>query len=176
MNLRKYISIFKIIFYIFLNTFLLQSIKAEIKINNEIPQNNQEEKLKSPNLQEDLYILGSGDSIIFSVIGAGELKTNTKILNDGKAIIPLLGPVKLKGLTISGASQNLETILKKELINPKVELYIIENSLKKNSFVKIEKFIQEILWRIYWRGWLELRPLVYTNFLADFLADFITAS
>ncbi len=47
------------------------------------------------------------------------------------------------------------------------ELYIIENSLKKNSFVKIEKFIQEILWRIYWRGWLELRPLVYTNFLAD---------
>ncbi len=47
------------------------------------------------------------------------------------------------------------------------ELYIIENSLKKNSFVKIEKFIQEILWRIYWRGWLELRPVVYTNFLAD---------
>ena len=47
------------------------------------------------------------------------------------------------------------------------ELEIIEKSLKKNSFIRIEKFIQEILWRIYWRGWLELRPQVWKNYLKN---------
>ena len=28
-----------------------------------------------------------------------------------------------------------------------------------------EKFIQEILWRIYWRGWLEKRPKVWTDYI-----------
>ena len=47
------------------------------------------------------------------------------------------------------------------------ELEVIEKSLKKYSFVKVEKFIQEILWRNYWKGWLELRPLVWSDFLED---------
>ena len=47
------------------------------------------------------------------------------------------------------------------------ELEIIDISLKKHSFTKIEKFIQEILWRNYWKGWLELRPLVWADFLRD---------
>ena len=50
--------------------------------------------------------------------------TSIKILNDGNAIIPLLGPVKLRGLTVSNASKYLENLLSKELINPKVELFI----------------------------------------------------
>jgi len=44
------------------------------------------------------------------------------------------------------------------------EIEIIKKSLKKYSFVKNEKFIQEILWRVYWKGWLELRPDVWTDF------------
>jgi len=32
---------------------------------------------------------------------------------------------------------------------------IIKQSLKQYSFSKIEKFIQEVLWRTYWKGWLE---------------------
>ena len=45
------------------------------------------------------------------------------------------------------------------------ETEILKKSLKKYSFVKNEKFIQEILWRIYWKGWLELRPQVWSDFL-----------
>ena len=30
-----------------------------------------------------------------------------------------------------------------------------------------EKFVQEVLWRTYWKGWLELRPAVWTRFLAE---------
>ena len=109
MNLRIFNFIFQIIFYLLLNIFFVQSIKASSSSIDEFPQNNLEKKLNSPNIQEDLYLLGAGDSLIFSVIGAEELRINTKIYNDGKAIIPLLGPVKLKGHTIPSASRYLET-------------------------------------------------------------------
>ena len=47
------------------------------------------------------------------------------------------------------------------------ELEIIKKSLNKFSFVKNEKFIQEVLWRTYWKGWLELRPNVWTDYLNE---------
>ena len=39
--------------------------------------------------------------------------------------------------------------------------------LKKYPFKKVDKFIQEIFWRVYWKGWLELRPKVWTDFIED---------
>jgi len=45
------------------------------------------------------------------------------------------------------------------------ETEIINKVLKKYLFNKTEKFIQEVLWRVYWRGWLELRPMVWNDFL-----------
>ena len=47
------------------------------------------------------------------------------------------------------------------------EVEIINKSLKRFSFVKNEKFIQEVFWRIYWKGWLELRPNVWTDYLKE---------
>ena len=47
------------------------------------------------------------------------------------------------------------------------ELEVINKSLKKSSFVKNEKFIQEVMWRIYWKGWLELRPNVWSDYLIE---------
>ena len=47
------------------------------------------------------------------------------------------------------------------------EVEIINKSLKRLSFVKNEKFIQEVLWRVYWKGWLELRPNVWTDYLEE---------
>ena len=47
------------------------------------------------------------------------------------------------------------------------ELELIKKSLSKFSFIKNEKFIQEILWRTYWKGWLELRPRVWTDYLSE---------
>jgi len=47
------------------------------------------------------------------------------------------------------------------------ELEVIDKSLKKFSFAKNEKFIQEVLWRIYWKGWLELRPNVWSDYLIE---------
>jgi len=47
------------------------------------------------------------------------------------------------------------------------ELELIDKSLKKFSFTKNEKFIQEVLWRVYWKGWLELRPNVWSDYLIE---------
>ena len=47
------------------------------------------------------------------------------------------------------------------------ELEVIDKSLKKFSFAKNEKFIQEVLWRVYWKGWLELRPNVWLDYLME---------
>ncbi len=47
------------------------------------------------------------------------------------------------------------------------EKEVIEKSLSKFSFSKNEKFIQEILWRTYWKGWLELRPNVWSDYLIE---------
>ena len=47
------------------------------------------------------------------------------------------------------------------------ELEVIDKSLKKFSFAKNEKFIQEVMWRVYWKGWLELRPNVWSDYLKE---------
>ena len=44
---------------------------------------------------------------------------------------------------------------------------IIKKTLSINSFTKTEKFIQEIYWRTYWKGWLEHRPNVYDDYLME---------
>ncbi len=47
------------------------------------------------------------------------------------------------------------------------EVEVINKSLKKFSYAKNEKFIQEVLWRTYWKGWLELRPDVWKDYLIE---------
>jgi deoxyribodipyrimidine photo-lyase len=47
------------------------------------------------------------------------------------------------------------------------EYEVAKKVLSKHSYQKIEKFIQEIFWRVYWKGWLELRPKVWTDFVED---------
>ena len=47
------------------------------------------------------------------------------------------------------------------------EYEVAKKVLGKYPYQKIEKFIQEIFWRVYWKGWLELRPKVWTDFVED---------
>ena len=47
------------------------------------------------------------------------------------------------------------------------EQEVIQKALSKFSFSKNEKFIQEVLWRTYWKGWLELRPNVWSDYLIE---------
>ncbi len=44
------------------------------------------------------------------------------------------------------------------------EQAVIDKAINKFPLPKIEKFIQEILWRTYWKGWLELRPKLWEDY------------
>ena len=50
------------------------------------------------------------------------------------------------------------------------EYDIVKSCLKKYKVDQVEKFIQEIFWRVYWKGWLELRPEVWTDFCDSYLS------
>ncbi len=47
------------------------------------------------------------------------------------------------------------------------EYEVAKTVLAKFPYQKVDKYIQEIFWRVYWKGWLELRPQVWTDFLED---------
>ena len=48
-----------------------------------------------------------------------------------------------------------------------LEFDILESILTKYPYKKVDKFIDEIFWRIYWRGWLEMRPKVWDDFVCS---------
>ena len=43
------------------------------------------------------------------------------------------------------------------------EAEIVTAVLGRFSLKSAEKFVQEVFWRTYWKGWLELRPAVWTT-------------
>jgi deoxyribodipyrimidine photo-lyase len=44
---------------------------------------------------------------------------------------------------------------------------VVQAVLERHSLAAAEKYIQEVLWRTYWKGWLEMRPSVWTQFQAE---------
>lgn len=51
------------------------------------------------------------------------------------------------------------------------EREVIEQTLAHHSSEAAEKFIQEVIWRTYWKGWLEMRPAVWDHYLNERTAD-----
>lgn len=44
---------------------------------------------------------------------------------------------------------------------------IIQSVLWQHSLDTASKFVQEVFWRTYWKGWLEMRPSVWTRYTAS---------
>ena len=44
------------------------------------------------------------------------------------------------------------------------EYEVLKTVLNKHKYENIEKFIEEIFWRTYWKGWLETHPYVYKEY------------
>ncbi len=63
----------------------------------------------------------------------------------------------------SGVS-TLSPYLRARLIT---EEEVLRSVLGRHSASAAEKFIQEVYWRTYWKGWLEMRPQVWTMYRAS---------
>ena len=55
----------------------------------------------------------------------------------------------------------LSPFIRKRILN---EQEVIFKCLQKFKYLEIEKFIQEIFWRTYWKGWLEGRKEVWIEY------------
>ncbi len=51
------------------------------------------------------------------------------------------------------------------------EREVIARIRTQHSFADSEKFIQEVFWRTYWKGWLEHRPVIWQDYSAGLSAD-----
>ncbi len=47
------------------------------------------------------------------------------------------------------------------------EREVVRAVLARHSLQSSEKYVQEVLWRTYWKGWLEMRPSVWSRFVAE---------
>lgn len=52
------------------------------------------------------------------------------------------------------------------------ETQVLRATLQRHSYSSAEKFIQEVFWRGYFKGWLEQHPTVWQAYSADVLAQF----
>ena len=88
-----------------------------------------EEKLPKENeidLQQSFYILGPGDIINIRIVDMPELSGQRTILNDGTIQIPLVGNLRISGLTIKQSKKIITEELSNELLKPIVDLTIIK--------------------------------------------------
>ena len=44
------------------------------------------------------------------------------------------------------------------------EREVVQTVLNRHSAQASEKFVQEVFWRLYWKGWLERRPSIWANY------------
>ena len=59
-------------------------------------------------------------------------------------------------------TSNLSKYISHRIIN---EYDLVREVLSQYNLQKVDKFIQEVFWRVYWKGWLEHRPEVWRDFV-----------
>lgn len=123
----KVIKTNNIIFLLF--TFILSLISTKIlPINSEsyLEKNDKEviSKTIEASIQDSEYILGSGDVLEIKILDDETLNEQNEVLNDGTMSIPIIGNMKISGLSIKQATNLIEAELGKELIRPNVRIVL----------------------------------------------------
>ncbi|MEI7957223.1 MAG: polysaccharide biosynthesis/export family protein, partial [Verrucomicrobiota bacterium] len=73
------------------------------------------------------YILRPNDTVSLSVYGEPELSVLVRILKTGESSFPLLGPVKITGMSIADATAHIRELYAKDyLVEPKINLTVSE--------------------------------------------------
>lgn len=63
-----------------------------------------------------------------------------------------------------GAVSRLSPYIRYRMVT---EHEVVAAVLQRHSLAAADKFVAEVLWRTYWKGWLEMRPAVWARFLAE---------
>lgn len=72
------------------------------------------------------YQLSANDQIAVEVFGEDDLRTTARLNTDGNVSLPLLGSVRLAGLTLGQATQRLTELYARDyLVNPKLNVTLV---------------------------------------------------
>jgi polysaccharide export outer membrane protein len=80
---------------------------------------------KAP-VQEDAYIIGPGDVLELKLFDAAELSGTLEVLNDGTVPLPLVGSVRVVGLTLQQATFWFRTLMGQQLLRPDLQLRVVQ--------------------------------------------------
>ena len=104
------------------------------------------------------------------MIGLTFLPSRAKALDRLAEFVPAAGRLYAAGRNTDagpdrpGAISRLSPYLRHRLIT---EHEVVAQVLARHNLDAAETFIQEVLWRTYWKGWLEMRPSVWRRFAED---------
>jgi polysaccharide export outer membrane protein len=72
------------------------------------------------------YVLSANDQVAVEVFGEDDLRTNGRLNGEGNLSLPLLGSVRLSGLTLTQAAARLTELYGRDyLVNPKVNVTLV---------------------------------------------------
>jgi protein involved in polysaccharide export with SLBB domain len=72
------------------------------------------------------YVLSPNDQVAVEVFGEDDLRTNGRLNAEGNLSLPLLGSVKMAGLTLTQAASRLTDLYGRDyLVNPKVNVMLV---------------------------------------------------
>ena len=123
-----YLARFLIISYLIISPifpFKYLKTNAEENIKTDSLINSKQEDLEN-NLNEEDYVIGPGDVFQLKFLNNKDLQSEFKVVKDGKAYLPIIGKVKLEGLTLSEGKNLLKEIYSNELINPELQLRLLK--------------------------------------------------
>ena len=83
---------------------------------------------QDPGVQGDVYIIGPGDVLELKLFDAPDLSGRLEVLNDGSVSLPLVGSVRVSGLTIQQASFWAQKLLGEQLLRPELQLQVAQES------------------------------------------------
>ena len=86
------------------------------------------DKASRPEPNSSALVLGPGDELDVTVYGAPDLSGHTRVSSDGNISVPLIGYVRVAGLSNSEAEAQIEAQLRQHLIvnDPQVSVYVKE--------------------------------------------------
>ena len=91
-----------------------------------IPALSVESSSAQDSVQEDVYIIGPGDVLDLKLFDAAELSGPLEVLNDGSVPLPLVGSVRLSGLTLQQATVWVQQLMSKDLLRPDLQLRVVK--------------------------------------------------
>jgi protein involved in polysaccharide export with SLBB domain len=82
------------------------------------------------------YILSANDQVAVEVFGEEDLRTNGRLNPEGNLSVPLLGSIRLAGLTLTQAASKLTDLYGRDyLVNPKVNVMLLGYAKRRFSIL-----------------------------------------